>query len=585
MKKLFGILCFFCLLITVTLCFCACGDSDDSRIIYELSEDKTYYKAVGAKNKDVVDLEIASTYKGLPVSAISSLAFSDCIGIKSVIIPDSIISIGKGAFYGCNSIESIKLPFVGGEESGCFGYIFSSGSPSNSNVPSSLKNVTVFGCDSIERHAFSECANIVNVEILGNTSIISELAFSDCESLECITLCESISTIGSHAFNNCNSLSKVIISDLSAWCGIEFDGYAANPLVYAKKMYIKGNDSYIVNLQIPNNVSSISSYAFAGCESFDSINIPQSVTKIESGAFYGCNSVKSITVPFVGESQISASKAYFGSIFEFDISYSKVNTCVPSSLESVTVTGGGLANSAFENCSSISTIELPASVNIIPENAFSGCSSLSTVNIPDSVSKIGNKAFCECSSLSSIVLPSSLVDIEQGAFLSCTSLLRIDIPDSVKSISKDVFAGCTFLTQVTLPSGIEAIEDYTFYKCSSLASISIPAGVTTIGARAFQECTKLSDVTLPSGLVKIYGNAFAGCQMLYNIKIPSTVNWLSAQIFDNCTSLSSVEFENPTGWEHWTIYGTYKPVSGLENASDAAEMLKGDLGEKWWRRQ
>ena len=101
-----------------------------------------------------------------------------------------------------------------------------------------------------------------------------------------VTIGNSVTSIGAKAFNNCDALSSVYISDLSAWCRIDFvNGY--NPLCKGAKFYL--NNVEVTDLVIPDDITEIKKYAFADCQSLTSVTIPNSVTSIGNYAFDGCN--------------------------------------------------------------------------------------------------------------------------------------------------------------------------------------------------------------------------------------------------------------------------------------------------------
>ena len=193
------------------------------------------------------------------------------------------------------------------------------------------------------------------------------------------------------------------------------------------------------------------------------IVVPDDVTSISSGAFSGCSKLESITIPFVGAvAGKTAGDTYqypFGYIFGtgatrqyyYGSSTSKTTYStyyIPTSLKSVTVTGGNILYGAFYNCSCLTNITISDSVTSIGEWAFSNCSSLTIVTIGDSVTSIGGSAFYNCSSLTNITISDSVTSIGEWAFYNCSSLTSITIPDSVTSI-----------------------EYYAFYNCSSLMSV------------------------------------------------------------------------------------------------------------------
>lgn len=153
-----------------------------------------------------------------------------------------------------------------------------------------------------------------------------------------VTIPSSVTKIGGQAFRGCNQLTSVHISDISAWCKIEFDGEWANPLYTAHNLYLNG--SLVADLKIPQTVTSICSYAFSGCTGLTSVTIPEGVTKIGKYAFSDCSSLTSVTIP-----------------------------------EGVTSIG----ESAFSGCSSLTSVTIPSSVTSIGKYAFYGCSSLTSV--------------------------------------------------------------------------------------------------------------------------------------------------------------------------------------------------------------
>ena len=133
------------------------------------------------------------------------------------------------------------------------------------------------------------------------------------------------------------------------------------------------------------------------------------------------------------------------------------------------------------------------SVTSIGDSAFKNCSSLTSVTIPNSVTSIGDYAFGICTSLTSITIPNSVTSIGSFAFYNCTSLTSANIPTSVTSISSETFKNCSSLANITIPEGVTSIGSYAFYNCN-ISTITIPSGVTSIGNYAFQSCNNLATV-------------------------------------------------------------------------------------------
>ena len=124
---------------------------------------------------------------------------------------------------------------------------------------------------------------------------------------------------------------------------------------------------------------------------------------------------------------------------------------------------------------------------------------------------IGSSAFEGCSRLTSLTLPAGITEISDGAFSGCSGLTSLTLPAGITDISSYAFYGCSGLTSLTLPAGITSIGDDTFYGCSGLTSLTLPAGITWIGGEAFRGCSGLTSIYVYAEKVPIIGsNAFTG---------------------------------------------------------------------------
>lgn len=127
----------------------------------------------------------------------------------------------------------------------------------------------------------------------------------------------------------------------------------------------------------------------------------------------------------------------------------------------------------------------------IDESAFADCSSLVSVNLPSTIESIGESAFSDCEMLKSIVIPNSVKSIGDYAFWNCSALESVVLPNNVNKISDGVFFGCSSLSLVSIPASVNRIGACAFYRCSSLTSIVIPNSVSNIGTGAFEGCSSL----------------------------------------------------------------------------------------------
>ncbi|MBR5022079.1 MAG: leucine-rich repeat protein [Oscillospiraceae bacterium] len=206
----------------------------------------------------------------------------------------------------------------------------------------------------------------------------------------------------------------------------------------------------IKTVVIKEGITSIDVSAFSNCTNLSSITIPKNVTSIDIQAFEQCSSLGGF---WVDEANPQYSSDQYGVLFSKDktklLKAPQTLTgsyTVPDGVTTLgALTDSDSSNPAFNDCTKLTSVTLPDSVNVIDIAAFAGCSSLTKVNIPNGVKKI-----------------------DYITFMNCTSLTSITIPDSVTDISNYVFSGCNNLTQITLGKGIQTIYANAFWGCDKL---------------------------------------------------------------------------------------------------------------------
>jgi hypothetical protein len=188
------------------------------------------------------------------------------------------------------------------------------------------------------------------------------------------------------------------------------------------------------------------------------------------------------------------------------------------------------------------------------------------------VTRIGESAFVNCSGLTSVTIPNSVTSIGEKAFANCSGLNRISLPSSVTSIDDKVFYGCSSLTSITIPLGVTEIGYQMFYKCSELRSITIPSSVTIISSEAFYGCLSLTSITIPSSVKQIGSGVFTGCAYLKNITIGGNVKYVGGDLFGSTSTIPStmkiyVDKNSISLLSLWSIK-LYSKVTGEANCSD-----------------
>lgn len=461
-------------------------------------------------------------------------AFEGCKMLKNIVLPTGVTAIGSEAFFDCTGLEQVQLP------------------DSLSTIGSS---------------AFRNCSSLANVVIPASVTTIGNMAFMHASNLVAANFKGVPPTaFGGNVFTGTAFNFTVGYTEEKAsawapngettWNGYQlskFDGSISELPVDAEFEYIlvgskamitgyKGTGGAVnVPATIGNNypVTAIADFAFAFSK-ITSITLPDSVESVGMEAFSYCSSLKSVSF---GKGLKSLGTAIFSnsagvetitvsddnSVYQVidNVIYTKdglaLILCVPGKTGKLAVKEGTttIAASAFEYCTKLTEIELPASVNILGDHSFFECTSLKKVNIPNGVKNIGNSAFYLCTSLENMVLPTSIEKIDQNAFYGCKSLKGIGLNDGLKTIGYAAFAECTALDAVVIPDSVKEIGESAFNGCSSLKNVFIGASVETIGDNAFRNAKNLeSAVCYGEPPINFGGRVFDGAKENFTIYYP-----------------------------------------------------------------
>ena len=372
---------------------------------------------------DLISVNISAS-----VTSIGSGTFSDCPGLTEIVIndnnqnyasndgvlynktytelilcpagktgiyniPDGVISIDYGAFYGCTGLTSVTIPAS----------VTSIGESAFRNcIGLTYVNIQV-GVASIGRSAFRGCSGLTSVGIPEGVTSIGQSAFRGCTSLVSVSVSASVASIGEDAFRDCSNLTEIKINENNP-------NYASNDGVLFNKTYTElilcpAGKAGIYN--IPEGVTLIGSFAFEVCSGLTSVAIPASVTSINIGAFYGCSGLTSVTIP------------------------ASVST---------------IGERTFRDCTNLTSVYIPASVISISEDAFRGCTGLTSVTIPAYVTSIGRRSFYGCMALNKVIcfaetVPTFGYEVFAGVPTTCSVYVLSGTKDSY--VSADELASFT----------------------------------------------------------------------------------------------------------------------------------------------
>ncbi len=449
--------------------------NEDDNALYLGNNENKYLVLIVVKDDSITKFEIKSNTK-----IIFALAFSYC-DIKTITIPNSVVSIDSSAFWGCSYLTNITIPkSVTNIASSAF------------KDCSSLESITVENGNKVY-HSKDNCLieTATNTLVTGckNSIIpnyvtrIGDYAFEGCRSLENLIIPNSVTSIGHRTFKNCNKL-KYNEYDNALYLGNNENKYLA---------LINTKDNNIISCEINSKTKVIYESAFSGCRSLTSINIPNSVTSIGGDAFSAYSSLESITVESGNTLYHSKDNCLIETATNTLIRGCK-NSVIPNYVTNI-------GADAFSGCSDLTSITIPNSVTSIGIQAFYGCSSIRSITIPNSVTSIGDYAFWFCYELTSITIPNSVTSIGSGAFCDCSSLQYNEYDNGLYLGNNEnkylwlIQAKDKNITSCEINANTKFIYDFAFSDCSSLTSITIPNSVKSIGHRAFCGCSSLTSIT------------------------------------------------------------------------------------------
>jgi len=344
--------------------------------------------------------------------------------------------------------------------------------------------------------------------------------FYACTQMQELHLPVSLDSICCRFTSGCINLKSIHITNLDRFLRIGYGKLGGNPVTATEEqlypreggigdgrhLYLNGTE--VTKITVPEGITSIAPYQFAGWPALESVILPASVKEIGQGAFEYAMNLTHVSIP------------------------EGVTAIEPYTFHWTGAWAGGWADTL--------SVSLPSTLRSIGEGAFFG-TRVSSIVIPEGVDSIANQAFSG-TTLTSISLPSTLRYVGEYAFANCEKLKRADFA-SIQSLCNIEFMDAaanpicyartlsvqgTEVRNVVIPEGLERIRPYTFQK-ADINSAQLPSSLKEIGAYAFAYAG-LKNLTLPNGLEKIDDFAFLQ-SALQTINIPQSVQSIGLRAF------------------------------------------------------
>lgn len=489
------------------------------------------------------------------LETIQQEAFSNCILLENISLPESLRTIELKAFYRC------------------------AGQRSDGTATGLSTLVLPDGLQTLEEEVFFQCVNLRTVSLPQTLRSIGSKAFFSCVGLESVLFRgEGLTSLGNMAFGYCHSLKNVTVqgkdgNTLPATLGVLPKWAFSNCLALEDFVLPEGlhtiqdyafTDSGVTGVTFPASLSRIGLLAFEGCDRLTQLHWAQrpedQPLRMDEKAFASCQGLVSVTLPPLSENS---------------------------------------GTDIFYDCDQLTSVTLADGVQRIPPAAFRDCDRLSQVTLSSTLKIIGFQAFYSCPALTQITLPQGLTDIGALAF-NRTGLTQVTLPASVETVALDPFgnnralsaihveagnaggyydengvlfrkvkldspsvtavvlcsypAGKADLSQYAVPEGVAVLDHYAFHGNQTLETITFPESLTVVGDYAFNGCTHLSSAALASS-VTVGADPFQDCPMLTQVSLPDSMTVVNSDYLPPDSRLTQVtlpasaieleEFNNP----------------------------------------
>lgn len=343
-------------------------------------------------SSDITEVMLPTTIEELPVSA-----FYECKKLTTILLPESLKDIGEHAFYNCSALKNIEIPggidkIKQGTFSGCTGLI-------SVKLPMHL--------NSIGAGAFSNCKVLTEIQLPEGLETIEYMVFDYCETIQSITIPKTVKKLGDN-FSGCTSLKQINVDkDNPIYSTV--DGVLYNKAI---DRLIRCPQGFEGDITIPKGVKTIESFAFYRTK-FKRLEFPNGVEDIEPAAIWECKNLTNLVFP--------KTLSFIGSVYDVDFE-SRFKNCSKLKCIEVDVDNkyfyskdgilfGGNKNSTkgslvcYPAAKKGKTYRLPKGINIAIY-AFDNCAYLKKIIIPEGIHSL--YSICANSKNITVEIPKSV---------------------------------------------------------------------------------------------------------------------------------------------------------------------------------